>query len=538
MSISKPPIGQESIIAALKDPDRYPHTVDTVVHLETHISHIFLAGKFAYKIKKPLDLGFLNFQTLERREFYCHEEVRLNRRLAAEWYLEVVPICGSPADPVIGGPTEEAIEFAVLMRRFPQNRQMNRLLAEGLVEPHQIDAIANRMAPFHEHAARPDGAHLGAPYSILELARENFCQLRPHLAEPWAVADLHRLESWTEAEFEARATTMAARREDGSVRECHGDLHAGNIALLDQGPLIFDCIEFDANLRWTDVQSDVAFLAMDLMSSGHPQFAWRFVNRYLERTGDFDGLRVLRFYLVYRAMVRAKITGIRASQTSGGESAAATADCSRYLKLATRLSSPSRPFLAIAHGFSGSGKSVVASLLAEALGAVQVRSDIERKRLAGLAFHQRSRSGLDRGIYSGANREATYTRLFEIAEICLDSGFPTILDATFLCRRWRLGAQAIAERYRTPFFILTATAPIDILRKWLRERASLGRDPSEADEQVLERQLTTAEPLDDDERGREMVFRTAGALDHESVCAIFNGKASEPSHANLDKPEY
>lgn len=508
---------QERIIRALLDPGRYPHEADRVLHLETHISHVLLSGNFAYKIKKPIDLGFLDFSTLERRHACCEEELRLNRRLAPDYYLNTLAITGTPEAPVIGGPRESAIEFAVQMRRFPQDRLMDRRLADGLVTPEDLDPLADDIASFHQRIDRSPPEGLGTPEAMHRAARENFLQLAPRVKNRKQIAILHDIERWTEESYEDVRPILAHRAAEGWVRDCHGDLHLGNIALLDEGPLIFDCVEFAPALRWMDVQCEVAFLVMDLISHGRSDFAWRFMNRYLERTGDYAGLAAFQYFLAYRAMVRAKVSGIRVDQSRGDEAESARAARDHYLALAQSFRQRRTPFLAIMHGLSGSGKSTVAGILAELGGAIRLRSDVERKRLAGLALEGRSDSALDAGLYSDSAGEQTYDRLWTLASAVLDSGYPLVVDATFLSRKRRREFLDLAKDRGVRPLILTTHAPDRLLRQWLAERQAAGVDASEADQRVLDSQRRRSEALDASERAFECRIDMALCLDRDGI---------------------
>lgn len=307
------------LIAALRDPSCYPHPVDRIEILETHISWVVLTGPYAYKIKKPVNPGFLDFTTLEKRHACCRDELRLNRRLAPGLYLDVVGITGSPERPHIGG-DGEIIEYAVKMVQFGQDQLASRLLENGNLTARHIGQLAEKIAAFHQQAAAAEaGSPLGSPQAVTAHALQNFDQIA---ALPGAAADhsaLSDLRRWTEREAAAREAAMNARQSGASVRECHGDLHLGNIALIEGEITPFDCIEFSAELRWNDVASEVAFLVMDLIDRGRPDFAFLFLSGYLEMTGDYNATAVLRFYLVYRAMVRAKVHCLRAHQPDIGD---------------------------------------------------------------------------------------------------------------------------------------------------------------------------------------------------------------------------
>ncbi len=493
----------ERLIAALREPARYAHAVRRVELLQTHISCVLLAGDYAYKIKKPVNLGFLDFSTLAARRHYCEEELRLNRRTAPALYLDVLAIGGSASAPVIGG-GGAAIEYALRMRRFDQDDLLDRMARRGALAPAHIDALARSLAAFHGQIARAGaGDAFGSPPRILAPALQNFEQMLPLAGAKADIALLARLRDWTAREHAALAPVFAVRKRDGWVRECHGDLHLGNIALLDGVPTPFDGIEFNPDFRWIDVMNEIAFLAMDLFDHGLPRLAFRFINAYLESTGDYAGLHVLRFYLVYRALVRAKVACLRAHQTgiAAHTKSAIEQEYRRHLHLAERLAAPAHSALLIMHGLSGSGKTTIAQDLLEALGAVRLRSDVERKRLFGIAAQARSGSGLDAGLYAAEANERTYARLAELAREVLGARYPAIVDAAFLKRVERERFAALARDAGARFLVAACTAEAATLRARVAARAAAARDASAAGLAVLERQIATAEPLAQDEAG-------------------------------------
>ena len=471
--------------------------------IETHISYVLLGGEFAYKIKKAVDLDFLDFSTLEARRFYCDEELRLNRRLAPSLYLDVVPITGSLEAPVLGGPGVP-IEYAVKMRQFDQESLLSRVLASGALTAAHADAIALEVAAFHGRAARAaPGAPFGRPAGVMRPVRENFVQMlaaldanRPPLPDAHR-EELERLLAWTEAEAARLAPVFERRNDQGFVRECHGDLHLGNIALVDGRVTLFDCIEFSPAMRWIDVMSDVGFLVMDLKDHGRPGLAARLLSGYLETTGDYDGLAVLRFYVVYRALVRAKIAALRLAQTPGD--ARLIDEYQTYVALATAETAPAHRGVFITHGVTGSGKTTRAQEIVESASAVRIRSDVERKRLAGLDADARTGSSVQGGLYSPDASRRTYERLAVLARGIVEAGYAVVVDAAFL-ERWQrdLLRQTAAERH-VPFAISDCSAPEAVLRARVRQRLEHGRDASEATIAVLEHQLASADPLAADE---------------------------------------
>lgn len=476
---------------------------------ETHISWVLLTGCDAYKIKKALDLGFLDFSTLEARRFYCTEELRLNRRLAPDLYLDVIAIGGSPEQPVLGG--EPAIEYAVHMRRFPRSAMMDSLLADGQITTAHIDQLAAMIARFH--AALPPAAAdtpFGSAAAIQGAVLENFAQLALSLEAPADLAMLEQVREASAREFAACEPLFRQRKAAGSVRECHGDLHLGNIVLLDDIPVPFDGIEFSATLRWIDVISEISFTVMDLMQRGQPQLAWRFLNAYLENSGDYSGAGVLRFYLAYRAMVRAKVAAIRAEQEAQAQQELAA--CHSYLALAHDCLTRRRPALIITHGLPGCGKSTFAQIALGRLGAIRVRSDVERKRLFGLDALADSKVLIDADIYSEKATHRTYARLHELARGLLAAGFPVIVDAAFVLHTERENFRMLAREMGVPFVIASLQADEAALKERLALRCSRADDASEADISVMQKLQVIQEPLWNEELAAAVTFTNNGDM--------------------------
>ena len=465
--------------------------------LETHISFVILTGRYAYKIKKAVNLGFLDFRALSSRSFYCGEELRLNRRTAPGIYLGVVAITGSVDAPTLGG-RGPAIEYALKMREFRQDALAIHALPRGELSASCIDALAVQIAGLHgtARAAAPAGPH-GDPEVILRFALDNFERMRPGGADPEDDRRADRLRAWTQAEHSAIAAIMRARQSRARVRECHGDLHLGNIAAIDGKPVIFDCLEFSEDLRWTDVMSDVAFLVMDLRRHGRRDLAHRLLSAYLEITGDYDGLRVLRFYLVYRAMVRAMVARERARQLGPGSSRdSAVADFRGYLGVARDFAQERCPAIVITHGFSGCGKTTHSQSLVGAIAGVRIRTDVERKRMHGLRPTDRHRDGLDATLYSGGVTRWVYRRVLALTEASASAGFPTIVDGAFLWHWQREMFRDLARKLRIPFLIVTFDADEATLRARVALRMQRATDASDADLAVLERQIRSHDPLD------------------------------------------
>jgi hypothetical protein len=481
-----------ALINALLSPDVYSHPVAEVRLIETHISWILLAGDYAYKIKKPVNLGFLDFSTLEKRHFFCDKEVTLNQRLEPDIYLDTLPITGSNNAPEIGG-NGSVLEWTVRMRAFPSDATLDH---EPEIRDEQIDAIADRIARFHLRIGRSlETTSYGTSESVMHPVRENFRQLRERVgAQADTLRKIASLEHWSTDEGTRLDVHFGQRKANGFVRDCHGDLHLGNIAWVNDAPLIFDCIEFNPALRHIDIVSEVAFLFMDLNARGHANLAWRFLNRWLEQTGDFAGLEGFRFYLVYRAVVRAKVAAIRATQGAQAE----FSESMRYLELADALRQHEPAQLTLMHGHSGSGKTWVSQNLIESLGAIRLRSDVERKRLFGLDALADSRQ-IRGGIYNPAASKLTLDHLLNQAETLLSADFSVIVDATFLSRSWRQPFIDLAKKLGLPIHIVSMKVAPEVMRQRVAERARRSDDASEAGLDILDSQLINAEPLDETE---------------------------------------
>lgn len=502
---------QHRLIAALQNGACYPHAAKHVRLIETHISWVLLAGRYAYKIKKPLDLGFLDFTTLALRRYYCEEEIRLNRRLAPQLYLDVVPIGGTPDAPGLG--EKNAIEYAVRMRRFAAANELHRLLQRDRIQPQHLDSLAATLASFYASlpATKLD-ASFGTPVAIHTAALENFSHLQASLSEAADLASVHKLREASERSFAACEPLFEQRRAQGFIRECHGDLHLGNIVLLEQQLVPFDGIEFNPALRWIDVLSDIAFTVMDFLHHRRPDFAWRFLNAYLHATGDYAGVAVLPFYMAYRAAVRAKVSAIRAAQAGISQRARnqALANCRSLIDLAAGQLARRQPALIITHGLPGSGKTTFAQAALERFQAIRIRSDVERKRLFGMDALADSHAQQGINIYDAAATQATYARLLELARSLLMAGVPVIVDAAFLRQNERERFHQLAQQLKVPFVIASMQASAETLHARITQRRHEASDASEADIKVLAMLREKQEVLSAREIGCTVVFSDEG----------------------------
>jgi uncharacterized protein len=505
-----------AMVAQLRRPGACGGHPDAAGLIETHLSSLLLAGGHVYKLKKPVSLPFVDFSTGARRQAACNEELRLNRRTAPRWYLDVVPVQRVDGAAVIGAPGQgldgAVIDWAVRMRRFDNRQTFDRLASEGrlgdLPGEHQsdclgdlpIDRLAEAVAAFHA-AQPPLAVGPGHAEATCQAVRDNATELAALVAGSPLAAPVVALQRWSRAA--EQPALMARRARDGCVRDGHGDLHLGNVFWADGVAVLFDALEFDARLRQIDTIGDLAFTFMDLLAHGLPQAGWRFISATLDASGDWGALPLLAWWAVHRAAVRAKVALL--SVPAGADTAtqaavqeATQARARRYLDVAAALAAPRRPQLVLMMGLSGSGKTAVAGQLAAQLGGVRLRSDVERKRLFGLA--PTARVDPAAGLYTADATRRTYARLLALAEGALQAGVPVVIDAASLHRAERDAVRALAQRLGLPFKLLLCEAPTAVLQQRLADRQAGGQDASDATAEVLAQQLRITEWPGDDEQ--------------------------------------
>ncbi len=501
----------DPLIEALLDPGRHGEDVTSVSLVETHISWVVLTGKIALKIKKPVKLPFLDFSSAEIRQRFCEEELRLNRRLAPEIYVDVVSIGGTRDNPTLD--SEPAFDYAVRMREFSADARLDRQIADGAVRAPAIAALAELIGEFHAGLpAAPFDTEFGTAAEVVRSVEKNLAETE--LAVPGSLGPDSAVHEYLLDEGARLDSALTHRKQAGAIKEGHGDLHLENLVCWQDRILPFDALEFDPNLRWIDVIDEAAFIVMDLIAHDAEDLAFTFLNRYLEITGDYDGLAVLRYYLVHRALVRAKVRAIKAAQS---DTTSPAKEAALYLELAAQFVLPTHPVLIITHGFSGSGKSTWSEGLIPGMPAIRIRSDVERKRLAGLSERQRSDSPIGGGIYAEELSTQTYATLAHHAETGLRAGLNVIVDAAFLVRQQRQQFADIAERAEADFVILECAADPATLRNRIVARQAANVSVSEADLCVLEYQLKTSEELDEAERRRTVTIDTEATKNGQEI---------------------
>jgi aminoglycoside phosphotransferase family enzyme/predicted kinase len=495
-------------------PEMYPHRPAAVDLVQTHISYVFLAGDEVYKVKKAVRFSFLDFSTLERRRHFCHEEVRLNRRLAPHVYLGVVAICRTGATYHLGSEDDDAaVEYAVRMRRLPADRTLDQLLDRGEVSPEMIDQLARRLAEFHRRADA--GAQVTANGEVAAIAavlEDNFAGMRPFHGATIAAADDDAIQEFSR-DFLRRQTPLFRRRQaEHRIRDCHGDLHTEHIC-FDGEPIIFDCIEFNPKFRYCDTASEIAFLAMDLDYHEQLELARHLVSVYAVQAGDPELPRLVPFYQCYRAYVRGKVDSLKSAEeeVEAVERERARASAQRHFALAYRYTWAYRTCLVAVAGLSGTGKSALASVLQTRTGFVHINSDVVRKRLAGLAAETRVSAAYESGLYSAEHGRRTYAAMLAAAAEHLRAGRGVILDATFQHRADRDAARGLARTHAVPFLLVECHCREDELRRRLEARQGRG-GPSDADWYVYLEQRRRYEAIGADERQDALRIDTVGAL--------------------------
>jgi len=501
-------------IQSLLQPAAYPDKVADVRLIQTHVSWIFLAGEYAYKIKKPVNFGFLDFSPLDRRLFYCREELRLNRHLCPEIYLDVIKVRETPGGAAFHGegPT---IDYAVKMIRLPAEQMADRLLADGELSGADVKNIAVTVAAFHKQALTGGEINrYGELGTIRSNWEENFQQAEEFIGATISSQELALIRAWVERCLSAKAGLFSGRVAGGFIRECDGDLHLENICLTKR-VCIFDCIEFNSRFRYSDTAADIAFLLMDLEFHGRRDLALIFLEEYVAASGDAGVIELVDFYSVYRAFIRGKVESFRLKDSGipAAEKQAAKEKAMRYFRLARGYILRERlaPALVVVCGLTGSGKSTLAAALATELGLELLSSDRIRKELAGLPLQQHSLDEYGSGLYAPARSAATYRELTARADRVLAAGQGVIVDATCQKREYRVRLRRIAAAHGVPCYLFITEAPEVVIRGRLAERVRQGASISDGRWEIYLRQKEEFEPILAGE-GEALVVDSSAAL--------------------------
>jgi len=516
------------LVWGLSLPSAYPHPLDDVTTLQTHISRIFFAGDFVYKVKKPLDTGYLDFRTLDQRLHFCEEEVRLNKRLSPDVYLGVSPIylvdgslrVGEPGEPDESDGFGEPVEYAVKMRRLPRARSLETLAQTGALTGGQVEAVARTIAGFHSQADRPDVSPVEAIAVARRNLEENIAQTAGHVGHALSSERYDDLSAYCTAFLEAHGAALGRRAAEGRFLEGHGDLHSSNV-FLDDGVQIIDCIEFNRRFRVLDAADEIAFLLMDLERLGRADLSAVLMREYSQAARDDLSGAPMAHYRTYRAWVRGKVTATLAdSGLDYADWVSASSLARAYFELAHGYvmdAVNARPRLIAVAGFIGCGKSTLAGELSRRWGIHSVSSDITRKQLAGLEPNRRGDSGYEEGIYSPDFTDKTYDQMLGEARKHLARGASVVVDASFARARHRSQFAEVASDAGADAWLLECVATIDETRSRLARRAVRPETtPSDARWETYLSQRTTWERIGDNEPLRHAVIDSASGR-HQTV---------------------
>lgn len=493
----------DQLIAQMRQADFYPHgVVENIQLVQTHASYVFLTGKYAYKIKKSVDYGFLDYSTLAKRKYFLETELRLNQKIAPELYLQVMAISKQDNRLILGG-AENIIEYTLKMHQFPQENLFSNLLEAGkLSGDYPAGRLRDRfrelgkvVAQFHNQTETNEYiSSFGTVAKIQPAFEENYRQSQKYIGVVQTQEQFAATKAFSDVFFAERENLFLTRVKQQKIKECHGDLHLNNICLWQDQIQLFDRIEFNESFRFVDTMYDVAFTIMDLEARNQPDLANIFLNSYLENTGDWEGLLVLPLYLSRQAYVRAKVNSFLLDdpQISESERKSAQQLARNYYRQAYQFTqiktgkSGKSGKLILMSGLSGSGKSTVARTIARKIGAIQIRSDAVRKHLAGIPLDQ---PGTD-AIYTASMSQKTYDRLLELGVILAQAGYTVILDAKYDRLALRQPVITQAQEQNIPLQILYCTAPMTVLCDRLNQRQG---DISDAGVDLINSQRLQAE---------------------------------------------
>jgi aminoglycoside phosphotransferase family enzyme/predicted kinase len=500
-------MNQGMLFDYLKKPGFYGPGVTSVQLLQTHISYVALTGTYAYKVKKPVNFGFLDFSTLDKRKYFCEEELRLNKRLSPEIYLDVLPITRTDSALELNG-SGPIVDYALKMKEFPQEQIMTNMLKRGAITEETIDQLCKRLIEFYStQQPTEDVTKFGEMLAVKQNIDENFEQTKPMIDITVPRDTFQYISEAATRFFEKKKDVFKRRMKDGRILDCHGDLHSGNIVVTDHEIQIFDCIEFNERFRYIDVASDIAFLAMDLDYQNCPYLSSHLIQDYIEQSGDKGIHGVLNFYKSYRAYVRGKVHGFQLNDPHISlevkqeivHHAKKYFDLSKYYtELFSRDLRAPTPLLLVVSGLTGTGKSTVAQKLAVDYHAQQINTDVVRKQHASIQQYERHHDDFHTGLYSPANIDKTYERVIDLAATHLRKKENVVLDATFQKRSYRENARTVAKKHHATLVFIHCTCPDEIVKRRLEERLKK-KSVSDGRWEIYREQKKTFEPFSSDE---------------------------------------
>jgi len=500
-------MNQEELYKILKDKSIYGPDIDSIKVLQTHISFVVLTGEFAYKIKKAVDFGFLNFSTLEKRKYFCEEELRLNKRLCKDIYLEVLPITEKNGKIRING-QGKVIDYTLKMKEFPQDKIMSKLIKEDKVDENIIDRIVDILIDFYKKSKRNDEIdNFGNLDIIKNNTDENFQQTQEFIDLTIPKKYFDFIKDSTNKFLREKNKLFKNRVKDGYIRDCHGDLHSGNIVVDENKIYIFDCIEFNKRFRYSDLASDLAFLSMDLDYLGHPYLSSYLINKYVEKSKDTEIYKIINFYKSYRAYVRGKVIGFKLNDPNINkkEKNDIINTAKRYFELSYYYSllfskdieKDSKRILFITTGLTGTGKTTVAKKLSIDYNAEIVSTDSVRKEIEGMDRFERHYDAYNTGLYSPEKMRYAYDKVLEKGNFYLKKNRNVVLDATFKNNELRKKAYEITKNSNSKFIIIYCNVPEEIVKKYLNNRLNK-KTVSDGRWEIYEKQKHSFEKIKDD----------------------------------------
>ncbi|MDA1258570.1 MAG: AAA family ATPase [Chloroflexi bacterium] len=517
---------RRALIASLTSPDGYAHEVERPIrHIETHISDLFLTGRYVYKVKKPVDLGFVDYSTLELRRRFTELELELNRRISPDVYLGIEPITLRPGGGFRVGGDGEVVEYALKMRQLPLERSFGALLRTGVIGPEETREVARLVARFHGDAdVVGPTSPLGGVDTLHSVTGDNLSVIARFTGVSCSSDDLDDISAYTSAFLHVNRDLIDSRKERGFVRDCHGDLHAGNLFLDDDGIHVIDRIEFNDRFRFIDVASDLAFLAMDLAHAGKPELADVLVDTYVSETRDEELRRLIDFYVLHRACVRCKVTSLlldEAEEPAVSRRTEVIAEASSYGRLAAKVVARQRPqAVYLMAGLMGSGKSTLADELSRRWGMERFSSDVVRKTLAGLDPERVSDESVRNDLYARDMSDRTYSEMIRLGAEAIDRGGSVVLDAAFILKRHRSQTVAMARDRGVPVYIVEARVPESVALTRLQDRYASGESSSDGRPELLAWHRSESEPIDAVEADGHVVVDNVGGIDAAARAAL------------------
>ena len=509
------PANLPPLIQRMLQPDFYPHAVQEPIQLfQTHVSYVVTTGNVAYKLKKAVDFGFLDYSTLEKRHHFCNEEMRLNERGAGSTlYSEVVPISETDGEFVLGS-DRHPVEYAVKMKQFPQETLLSKILEQGELTEDLLCRLAVQVADFHRKSVTSEYIRsFGTVEQVRQAFDENYEQTAGYIGGPQTQQQFDETQAYTDRFFAEREDLFKQRMQQGYIRECHGDVHLRNICYWHDELLLFDCIEFNEPFRFVDVMYDIAYIVMDLDVYKRPDLRAAFLNAYVEEMGDWEGLLVLPIYVSRQTYVRAKVASFLLDDplASDTDKKQAYETAAMYYKLAWEYTQIPQGRLILMSGLSGSGKTTAAREVVRQSGAIHIRSDAVRKHLGGISIHDRG----DDSLYTPDMTKRTYDRLLELGISLVQNGYTVVLDAKYDRQTLRQAAIAQATAHSLPLQILHCTAPMDVLSDRVHKRSG---DIADATVEVLAQQ--TYEPLTEVEQPFVVTIDSASDIQPQIQAAL------------------